>query len=112
MESLIQAELDIVEEHILTCLFKDASNPQINAAVKSYCAITGKSHINFINENIQRFECVIRPLMNENGTVSGEKLSQLIEAKFNKQIPIGDFRLVDVSRAIEPWLMTLGAFLQ
>lgn len=50
--------------------------------------------------------------MNENGTVNGEKLSQLIEAKFNKQIPIGDFRLVDVSRAIEPWLMTLGAFLQ
>lgn len=112
MENLIQAELDIVEEHILTCLFREAANPQINSTIKSYCAITGKNPIHLINDNIKRFECIVKPLMNENGTVSGEKVSQLIAAKFNKQVPIGDFRLVDVSRAIEPWLITLGTFLQ
>lgn len=79
-------------------------------SAKSKC--TSNNWHTWDNILFQRFECVIRPLMNENGTVNGEKLSQLIEAKFNKQIPIGDFRLVDVSRAIEPWLMTLGAFLQ
>lgn len=41
-----------------------------------------------------------------------EKLSRLIEARFNKQIPIGDFRMIELTRAIEPWLKTLGSYIQ
>lgn len=112
MTNLIQVELDIVEEHLLSCLFQDANNPQINGAIKSYCAITGKNPIHLINESIVKFEQIIRPLMQENGMVSGEKLSQLLAVRFNKQIPLSDFRLIDITRAIEPWLLTLGTFLQ
>ena len=112
MTNLIQMELDIVEEHLLTCLFQDANNPQINSTIKSYCAIIGKNPIHIINDYITRFEHIIKPLMQENGQISGEKLSQLIAAKFNKQIPLSNFRLIDVTRALEPWLLTLGTFLQ
>lgn len=112
MTNLIQAELDIVEEHLLSCLFQDANNPQINGAIKSYCAITGKNPIHLINDSITKFEQIVRPLMQENGMVSGEKLSQLLAVRFNKQIPLSDFRLIDITRAIEPWLLTLGTFLQ
>ena len=112
MTNLIQAELDIVEEHVLTCLFQDANNPQINGVIKSYCAITGKNPIHLINDSITRFEQIIKPLMQDNGMLSGDKLSQLIAIKFNKQIPLSDFRLIDITRALEPWLLTLGTFLQ
>lgn len=112
MTNLIQAELDIVEEHLLSCLFQDANNPQINGAIKSYCAITGKNPIHLINDSITKFEQIVRPLMQENGMVSGEKLAQLLAVRFNKQIPLSDFRLIDITRAIEPWLLTLGTFLQ
>lgn len=112
MENLIQAELDIVEEHILTCLFGDATNPQINGAIKSYFTIIGQNPIHIINDNLKKFETIVKPYMNPNGKVSGEKISALLEARFNKQIPIGDFRMVEVTRMIEPWLKTLGTFLQ
>lgn len=112
MTNLIQTELDLVEEHLLTCLFQNAKNPQINGAIKSYCTLIGKNPINILNDYIIKFENIVKPIMQKNGMINGEKLTQLIAIKFNKQIPISDFRLVDVSRALEPWLLSLGTFLQ
>lgn len=112
MSNLIQAELDIVEDHVLKCLFRDSQNPQINSTIKSFCVMSGKHHINIINDAITQFETAIRPFLKENGYVDGEKFSALLAMKFNKQIPMNDFRLVEVTRAIEPWLLRFGTLLQ
>ena len=102
----------MVEEHLLTCLFRDANNPQFNSTVKSFFVITGKDPIAMINSSITQFETAVRPFLKDNGYVDGEKLSRLIAVKFNKQVPISDFRLIDVTRMLEPWLITLGALIQ
>ena len=112
MNNLVQMELDMVEEHLLTCLFKDANNPQFNNTAKSFFVMSGKDPIAMLNTCISQFETAMRPFLKPNGYVDGAKLSQLIEAKFNKQVPIGDFRLIDVTRTLEPWLLTLGTFIQ
>ena len=112
MDNLIQMELDIVEEHLLTCLFRDANNPQFSSTAKSFFIMSGKDPIATLNSCISQFETLVRPFLKENGYVDGNKLSQLIEAKFNKQVPISDFRLIDVTRTFEPWLRTLGALIQ
>lgn len=112
MHNLVQMELDMVEEHLLTCLFKDANNPQFNSTAKSFFVMSGKDPIAMINDSITQFETAVKPFLKENGYVDGSKISQLIEVKFNKQVPIGDFRLIDVTRALEPWLLTLGALIQ
>ena len=72
----------------------------------------GQSHIKLINNGIQQFEQFAKPFLKENGYVDGLKLSRLIEVRFNKQIPIGDFRMIELTRAIEPWLKTLGSYIQ
>lgn len=102
----------MVEEHLLTCLFRDANNPQFNSTVKSFFVITGKDPIAMINSSITQFETAVRPFLKDNGYVDGEKLSRLIAVKFNKQVPISDFRLIDVTRMLEPWLITLGTLIQ
>ena len=112
MSNLIQMELDMVEEHLLACLFRDAHNPQFNSAAKTFFILSGKDPIAILNTCIAQFETIVKPFLKENGYVDGAKLSQLIEAKFNQQIPIGDFRLIDATRIIEPWLMTLGTLIQ
>lgn len=109
---LIQMELDMAEEHLLTCLFRDANNPQFNNTAKSFLMMSGKDPVSILNNSISQFETIVRPFLKENGYVDGNKLSQLIEIRFNKQVPIGDFRLIDVTRAIEPWLISLGSLLQ
>lgn len=112
MNNLVQMELDMVEEHLLTCLFRDANNPQFNSTAKSFFVMSGKDPIAMINSSITQFETAVRPFLKENGYVDGEKLSRLIAVKFNKQVPIGDFRLIDATRMIEPWLVSLGALIQ
>lgn len=110
--NLIQMELDMVEEHVLSCLFRDAHNPQINNSIKSFLVMSGRNPIEIINKSIAHFENIARPFLKENGYVDGEKLSQLIAIRFNKQVPLGDFRLIDVTRMLEPWLITLGTLIQ
>ena len=112
MQSLIQAELDLVEEHLLQCLFGSSQSPIINSMIKTGLTFMGQSHIKLINSGLQQFEQFAKPFLKENGYVDGIKLSRLIEAKFNKQIPIGDFRMIELTRAIEPWLKALGSYIQ
>lgn len=112
MQNLMQAELDLVEEHLLQCLFGSSQSPRINSMVKTGLTFMGQSHIKLINSGLQLFEQFAKPFLKENGYVDGLKLSRLIEARFNKQIPIGDFRMIELTRAIEPWLKTLGSYIQ
>lgn len=112
MQNLMQAELDLVEEHLLQCLFGSSQSPRINSMLKTGLAFMGQSHIKLINNGLQQFEQFAKPFLKENGYVDGLKLSRLIEARFNKQIPIGDFRMIELTRAIEPWLKTLGSYIQ
>lgn len=112
MENLIQAELDMVEEHLLQCLFGNAQAPQINQTVKTGLAFLGQSYIKIINTGLLEFERLAKPFLKENGYVDGTKLSRLIEARFNKSVPLGDFRMIELTRAIEPWLKTLGSYIQ
>ena len=112
MENLMQTELDLVEEHIIECLFGSAHAPRINSMVKTGLAFIGQSHIQMINKGIKQFEQFGKPFLKENGYVDGLKLSRMIEARFNKQVPIGDFRMIEFTRAIEPWLKTLGSYIQ
>ena len=112
MQNLIQAELDLVEEHLLQCLFGSSQSPIINSMIKTGLTFMGQSHIKLINSGLQQFEQFAKPFLKEHGYVDGIKLSRLIEAKFNKQIPIGDFRMIELTRAIEPWLKALGSYIQ
>lgn len=112
MSNLIQTELDLFEEHLLTCLFKDINNPQFNSTVKSFLVMSGKNPIDILNEAIIKFENIAKPFLKDNGYVDGTKLSKLLEIRFKQQIPISDFRLIDVSRILEPWLITLGTLIQ
>lgn len=110
--NLIQTELDMVEEYIITCLFGNVQQPKVNDLVKSFITLSGKNVISVINDTILKFENTVRPLLKENGYVDGEKFSNLLSIKFNQKIPIYDFRLIDGARAMEPILIMLRNFIQ
>lgn len=112
-QSLIQIELDMVEEYILTCLFGSIQNPQVNSTIKSFLALKGKNLADIINDYIDKFEDIIKPLLKENGYVDGEKLSKLLKVKLNQNITLsGDCRLIDVARILEPQLLSIGSLIQ
>lgn len=112
-KSLIQSELDMAEEYILTCIFGNVQNPQINSTIKSFLALKGKDPIELINEYIDKFEAIVKPLLKSNGYVDGEKLSKLLEIKLNQSISLtGDCRLIEVARVFEPQLKSIGSLLR
>lgn len=112
MNSLIQTELDMVEEYVLNCLFINAQNPQLNSFVKSYLAMSGKTYADIVNNYINTFEAIAKPFLKDNGYVDGAKLSQLLKVKFKKEFAIDDFRLIEAARSFEPWISNLGAMLR
>lgn len=110
--NLIQIELDMAEEHILKCLFGDINNPQVNTTIKSFLALQGKSLVGTINEYIDKFEAIIKPMLKENGYIDGAKFSELLKIKLNQDIPIQDFRIIELTRVLEPWLLDISKLLQ
>ena len=112
MQSLKQNEMDMFEEHVLSCLFGDAHSPKVSGFIGTYLAFQGKNLEGVINETITSFENFANPLLTDNGFVDGGKLSNLIEQLFGYQVQIPNFRLIDISRKIEPWLRTIGSIIQ
>lgn len=102
----------MAEEYILTCIFGDIHNPQVNSTIKSFLAIKGRDLPDIINEYIDKFEACIKPLLKENGYVDGEKLSKLLEIKINQKISIEDCRLIDAARVLEPQLKSIGSLIR
>ena len=110
--NLIQTELDMAEEYILKCLFGDINNPQVNAAIKSFLTLQGKSVAGTINEYIDKFETIIKPMLKENGYIDGAKFSELLKIKFKQEIPIQDFRIIELARALESWLLDISKLIR
>lgn len=108
----IQAELDLAEEHILTCLFKDAHNPQVGGVTATFLTLQGKSLAPLLNSTILKAEAYIKPWLKDNGYVDGTKVALYIKNKFNKDVTIPDFRMIEFTRSIEPMLQFCGKYLQ
>lgn len=88
-----QNELDIAEERLLTGLFGSTT---LNAKAEWLLKFLGVD----INEIIQNFEGVVKPLMNDDGLVNAELARSLVSQKYpllSNIIPTYNFRLADVS---------------
>lgn len=83
MEDLLQQELDIAEEYILTKLFGDINNIRLNAVPNwLFTQFTkGKKFEDFLNENIQKLEFICKGFMTENGYIEGNRISEIISDK-------------------------------
>ena len=95
---LKQAELDIVEQKILTELFGGYS-PDNMVIKKGIFKIDVSSDV---QKYINMFEEFIKPLMNEQGYLNGAELKQYIDSKISWMLPNGDFRIGDVYDVIVP----------
>lgn len=91
-----QNELDIAEERLLTGLFGSTT---LNAKAEWLLKFLGID----INEIIQNFEGVVKPLMNDDGLVNAELARSLVSQKYpllSNIIPTYNFRLADVSDSL------------
>ena len=95
---LKQAELDIVEQKILTELFGGYS-PDNMIIKKGIFKIDISGDV---QKYINMFEEFIKPLMDEQGYLNGAELRQYIDSKISWMLPIGKFRIGDVYDLIAP----------
>ena len=95
---LKQAELDIVEQKILTELFGGYS-PDNMIIKKGIFKIDISGDV---QKYINMFEEFIKPLMDEQGYLNGEELRQYIDSKISWMLPTGKFRIGDVYDLIAP----------
>lgn len=112
MQSLQQTELDLFEEHVLSCLFGDAHNPKVSSFIGTFLAFQGKSLEEVLNNTITSFERFAAPLLADNGFVDGEKAANIIHQIFGQTVALPNFRLIDISKAIEPFLRKVGSMIQ
>ena len=91
-----QTELDIAEERILTALFGDTVPDAKTQWLLKFFNID-------LNELIQNFEYVVRPLMNDQGLVDGMLTKSLVATQYptlSSFIPDKPFRLVDIADSL------------
>lgn len=83
MEDLMQSELDIAEEFILTQTFGSLDNVKLSGVASwLFSQITkGKNFEDFINDNINKFEFIAKGFMTETGYINGNTLTEFITAK-------------------------------
>lgn len=83
MEDLIQSELDLAEEYILTKIFGNVCDIRLNAVPNwLFTQVSkGKKFEDFLNENIQKAEFICKGFMTENGYLQGDRISELISDK-------------------------------
>ena len=95
---LKQAELDVVEQKILTELFGGYSPD--NMVIKK--GIFKIDVSNDVQKYINMFEEFIKPLMDEQGYLNGAELKQYIDSKISWMLPNGNFRIGDIYDLIAP----------
>ena len=95
---LKQAELDIVEQKILTELFGGYS-PENMIIKKGIFKIDVSGDV---QKYINMFEEFIKPMMDEQGYLNGAELKQYIDSKISWMLPNGNFRIGDVYDLIAP----------
>ena len=83
MEDLIQSELDMAEEYILTQIFGSIDNVKLSGVANwLFTQISkGKNFESFVNEYISKFEFIARSFMTENGYINGNALTEFITIK-------------------------------
>ena len=83
MEDLIQSELDVAEEYILTQIFGSIDNVKLSGVANwLFTQVTkGKNFEVFINEYIQKFELIAKGFITENGYINGNSLTEVITTK-------------------------------
>lgn len=95
---LKQAELDVVEQKILTELFGGYS-PENMIIKKGIFKIDVSGDV---QKYINMFEEFIKPMMDEQGYLNGAELKQYIDSKISWMLPNGNFRIGDVYDLIAP----------
>lgn len=91
-----QNELDLAEERLFTGLFGSIT---LDAKAQWLLKFLGID----INDLIQNFEGVVKPLMDDDGLVNAELARSLVSTKsplLSNIIPTYNFRLVDVSDGV------------
>lgn len=83
MEDLIQSELDIAEEYILTQIFGSLENVKLSGVANwLFTQVTkGKSFEVVLNENIQKFELIAKGFITETGYINGNSLTEFLTTK-------------------------------
>ena len=96
LSDIKQHEMDIAEERLLTALFGSTTPDAKTQWLLKFLNID-------LNDWIQNFEYVIRPLMNEQGLIDSVLTKSLVAPKypvFANMIPSEPFRLVDIADSI------------
>ena len=83
MEDLIQSELDIAEEYILTRIFGSIDNVRLSGVANwLFTQVTkGKNFEAFVNDNIQKLEFIAKGFITETGYINGNLLTEVISEK-------------------------------
>lgn len=103
---MIQKELDLLEQQVLTDLFGGytADKFVMRFGIFKY-DLAPK-----IQKIITDFEKVVKPFMNNDGYVDGIKIKQHISVPY-LQIPDRLFRPIEIYRDIQPLLLNLKGYL-
>lgn len=91
-----QNELDLAEERILTNLFGSTTPDAKTQWLLKFLDID-------INDIIQNFESIMKPIMDDNGLVNAELAKSLTATKFpllSNILPTSNFRLVDAADGV------------
>lgn len=91
-----QNELDLAEERILTNLFGSITPDAKTQWLLKFLDID-------INDIIQNFESIMKPIMDDNGLVNAELAKSLTATKFpllSNILPTSNFRLVDAADGV------------
>lgn len=96
-----QIEMDALENAVLTAVFGEAY--QNSRAFKMAEAFfPGK-----IQGYINRFENLVKPFMNEDGTTDGAKLKQIVALEYPNLaglVPSENFRLTELAEAVSNFI--------
>ena len=98
-----QNELDLAEERVLTNLFGSTTPDAKTQWLLKFLDID-------INDIIQNFESIMKPIMNDNGLVNAELAKSLTATKFpllSNILPTSNFRLVDAADGVINILQSL-----
>lgn len=103
IESLQQAELDLFEQQILTDLFGGVSSDHMTVGSGIFkINISGQ-----VQKYIDKFEHLVRPLMDEQGKIEGSEIKKYLSGNLAEMVPDGKFRLIEVYRQAAPFIRTI-----
>ncbi len=104
IESLQQTELDLFEQEILTDLFGGVSSERMTVGSGIFKVnISGQ-----VQKYIDKFENLVRPLMDEQGKIEGSTIKQYLSGNLAAIVPDGKFRLIEVYRQAAPLIRKIA----